>query len=630
MATTTYNKEEEQLRQQLSYKATNNPNGIKYKSVRFGDQNYNIRKLEKDIKQVLASSYKPLDDNRIEIEEKILAEKVIDEVQSIKLPKIDIDTIAERAKYLIEKPIVSSNKIEQLVKDSVLNRWVKDGKSLHKDKEKCSFCDNEISQKRWKELNSHFDEESEILEKNIDQLIEDIKSLENEIHELLLFDTSHYYIRFHSEVERQISIRNRIIDSIAKQLKRLEKDLVERKNDILHTKKFNPIINNTKRIEWCWKINDKTRLESNEYSKLLDSEQSNARNNLRLREVDEFVRTIKYKEQIEKIEKLKQKKDEESNKRKNIENKIRNQIVTIEGKERLMNDEEKGAIKVNEFLNNHFGHEFLKLQSIEGLDEFGDKKIKFEIIRDGKKAHHLSEGECGLIAFCYFIAKLEDIDTKGSNPIIWIDDPVSSLDSNHIFFVHSLINSEIIAKHEFEQLVISTHNLDFLKYLKRLNTSSSIQRAYFLVTRENEHSLIKKMPKYLREYITEFNYLFHQIYLCAISEKDDNSDHNLYYNFGNNTRKFLEAFLFYKYPNALNINEKLAKYFGDDIQATSIVNRISNEFSHLEGLIERSMIPIDVPEMKKLALFILKKIKEKDPDQFDALLLSIEVGNSLV
>ena len=52
------------------------------------------------------------------------------------------------------------------------------------------------------------------------------------------------------------------------------------------------------------------------------------------------------------------------------------------------------------------------------------------------------------LPFCYFMAKLEDVETKGSKPIIWIDDPISSLDSNHIFFVYSLINAEIIEKEE--------------------------------------------------------------------------------------------------------------------------------------------------------------------------------------
>ena len=44
----------------------------------------------------------------------------------------------------------------------------------------------------------------------------------------------------------------------------------------------------------------------------------------------------------------------------------------------------------------------------------------------------LSEGERSLIAICYFMAKLEDIDTKGKDLIIWIDDPVSSFDGGKI------------------------------------------------------------------------------------------------------------------------------------------------------------------------------------------------------
>ena len=63
------------------------------------------------------------------------------------------------------------------------------------------------------------------------------------------------------------------------------------------------------------------------------------------------------------------------------------------------------------------------------------------------------------------MAKLQDIKTDGEKPyIIWIDDPISSLDSNHIFFIFSLINSELFEdkKLKYKQLFISTHNLDFL------------------------------------------------------------------------------------------------------------------------------------------------------------------------
>ena len=54
------------------------------------------------------------------------------------------------------------------------------------------------------------------------------------------------------------------------------------------------------------------------------------------------------------------------------------------------------------------------------------------------------------------MAKLKDVNTKDHEPIIWIDDPISSLDSNHVFFIYSLIKGEIVKTNKFKQLFIST------------------------------------------------------------------------------------------------------------------------------------------------------------------------------
>ncbi|MGZ7334271.1 AAA family ATPase, partial [Streptococcus pyogenes] len=87
-------------------------------------------------------------------------------------------------------------------------------------------------------------------------------------------------------------------------------------------------------------------------------------------------------------------------------------------------DESKGANRVNNYLNNFFGHQDLSLKAIEAIPGDSSSGYRFEVTRNGKKAFHLSEGECSLIAFCYFMAKLDDIETKGNQPIIWIDDPI--------------------------------------------------------------------------------------------------------------------------------------------------------------------------------------------------------------
>ena len=613
-----------QLDQQLTTKALDRTTGIKYKSDKFGDQNYTTTKLLSDIEIALKNSFQPLTDDEVSQKTTLLNERINPDIQMIAKPNLDLNIINVKAKELITKSISSSNKIELLLKDAILNRWVKDGRQIHKGNfEKCSFCGNDISEGRWKELDSHFDEESEKLEKEIETLISEVETAIRNLDSQIQVNKNSFYSKFHSKLDRLISLKQNIVDSLKNESNRIKTSLLERKNDLLNSRPYIDIIDNSKRLEWCWTIYENFRNQANDYSNLLENEQTKAKKLLRLREVSDFVKTIQYTTVRAKIQTLKDASDAEIQKKQTVTRKIQQQIAQIEDKERLMKDEEKGALKVNEYLNNFFGHDFLTLQAIEQTD----KKIRFEIIRNGKKAHHLSEGECSLIAFCYFMAKLEDVETKGSKPIIWIDDPVSSLDSNHIFFVYSLINAEIIAKQEFEQIFISTHNLDFLKYLKRLPSASNKTLCnYFLISREKENSKIRLMPRYLKDYVTEFNFLFYQIYLCSTAETDDETHHNLFYNFGNNTRKFLEAFLYYKYPNANDIIEKLTRFFGENNrQASVMTDRINNEFSHLEGLFERSMTPIDIPEMKKTASFILDKIKEKDSEQFEALLLSIGI-----
>ncbi|NDP28638.1 MAG: AAA family ATPase [Flavobacterium sp.] len=625
-----YNGANQTLTQQLSNKATHNPDGIKYKSEIFGDQNYNIRSLKADIDSVLKTSFSPLTDPEKTEALSLLKEMVNEDVRSIPKASINLKELSEKVKLLVTKPISSSDKIEQLVRDSILNRWVKEGRQLHKDKlNNCSFCGSNITAARWKELDCHFDEESEKLESEIDDLINHIEQHVEDLNTWPNIRKSAFYIKYHKDLERLIAFSQYSIEIIKLELNKLKGQLQTRKDDLLNPKAYSQILDYSKRLNWSWAIFENLRLKANDFSSSLGTEQSNAKKLLRLREVSDFANTIQYSSEVSKINNLKSIAETKAQERTEIVEKIQAQTERIEEKERLMNDEEKGALKVNEYLNNFFGHDFLTLQALEEPDQFGDKKIRFEIIRSGKRAHHLSEGECSLISFCYFMAKLEDIETKGGKPIIWIDDPISSLDSNHIFFVYSLINSEIIAKDDFEQIFISTHNLDFLKYLKRLPNSNRTES--FIVLRDGSTSKIRLMPKYLKDYVTEFNFLFHQIYLCANADITDDTNFSAYYNFGNNARKFLEALLFYKYPSRIdnqtrNANSKrLLKYFGYNNQATVLTDRVNNELSHLEEIFDRGMNPIDIPEMKKVAQFILDKINENDCDQYEALLESIGV-----
>ena len=383
---------------------------------------------------------------------------------------------------------------------------------------------------------------------------------------------------------------------------------------------------------------EQLRKKYNRFTASLNEKQSKARIDLRLHEVYTFKNDIEYEAELAAIGELNEAMAKAEEAKDTVKGKVnvkRKKIATLRAQ---LKDESKGADRVNYYLNHFFGHQSLSLKSIETAEGETSSGCRFEVTRNDKKAFHLSEGECSLIAFCYFMAKLEDIETKGNQPIIWIDDPISSLDANHIFFIYSLIKAEIVTPEKYEdggeikeldrfkQLFISTHNLDFLKYLKRLPGALNKKKSqYFIITRTDQVSNITLMPQYLKDYVTEFNFLFHQIYKCAHAHIECDENHDCYYNFGNNARKFLEAFLYYKYPNAVEKDDKLARFFGDDALAASLTGRINNEFSHLDALIERSVLPIDIPEMNTTANFILRKIKEKDPDQYSDLLQSIGV-----
>jgi hypothetical protein len=149
---------------------------------------------------------------------------------------------------------------------------------------------------------------------------------------------------------------------------------------------------------------------------------------------------------------------------------------------------------------------------------------------------------------------------------------------------------------------------------------------HFMVERNNLSSNLMLMPSYLKKYITEFNYLFHQIYKCRNQDNAEGS-HDSFYGFGNNLRKFLEAFLFFKFPHhddESDAFERIKKFFGDEDPITvALVHRLNNEFSHLESIPDRGFKPVEIPEITRVANFVLDKIYTSDTNQYNALLKSI-------
>lgn len=617
---------------QLTNKGTVNVDSIKQQHFKFGDINYNKTKLQQEINEVLLPTFTSIDANK----ETTNLEQ-INEVEKINVShSVNFTNAYERElseiKIALEQPLLDNNKIAELLANSSINEWVKKGYDLHSEDRNCTckFCGNLISESRWKELDNHFDEESKKLEDTLNVFKEKIAREIDALSNIKLVNKDLFYISFHNEFNECSELFNSQILNYKADLEFLLSKIDERLLSIHSpiTYDYTTTFSQTG-FSATIELYDDIKNRNNTYSSELSGKISEAKKELRLLEVKRFVDTIQYSSQLQIITSKETEFTSNETERKVVDDYIKLKEKEIIELSRQLNNEEDGAKKVNEYLQNYFGHQNLELQAIEEEID-SDKKIRFNIVRNGDIAYHLSEGECSIISFCYFMAKLDDIHTAGQKPIILIDDPISSLDSNHIFYIYSLINAELFIKERFEQIFISTHNLDFLKYLKRLKLTRN-QHEYFILNRYQYYTEIALMPNYLKNYITEFNFLFEQIYKCAKAEIITDENHHMFYNFGNNSRKFLEALLFYKYPSKIdnqtqNANSKrLLKYFGEDQQAATLTDRVNNELSHLEEIFDRGMNPIEIPEIKKVAQFILDKMKYNDEEQFNALLESIGI-----
>jgi wobble nucleotide-excising tRNase len=131
----------------------------------------------------------------------------------------------------------------------------------------------------------------------------------------------------------------------------------------------------------------------------------------------------------------------------------------------------------------------------------------YRIIRaDGRDAKQtLSEGEKTFVTFLYFYHLLRgSITTSGitADRIVVIDDPVSSLDSDVLFIVSSLIKELFTEVRKngshLKQVVVLTHNVHFHKevaYDQRRKANTSLtDETFWIVRKPNEHSVIEFHP----------------------------------------------------------------------------------------------------------------------------------------
>lgn len=600
-----------------------------------------ITKLLREIPLVQTSGFSQLTQIQIQTYESLITQRDLPEPANITTYALKYSDLICSIESTLKSTVGKSSKIDELVTNGTLSSWVQTGLQLHISRSTCGFCANQISEQQNERLRQHFDEETQKLQARIEKGIGFLESQLESSDLNIGFDINHYYTQYHHELASLNDDLQLALNKQKKSIKQLATILHQKKSKLFSELMAEYPQDYSTEIHSCLEKINAIRIICIQLTADLNAKQKDARNSLRLDHIRYFLQNINYDSLNKDIESLHGVVAPLAQELSSLNTRKTQILSEIKIEEDKLKSESEACTRINSILNHDFGHQALKLEPIE-VDTNNGKVFRFEIQRNGDKAHNLSEGECSLISFCYFLAKIQDDLDQNKQPIIWIDDPICSLDSNHIFFIFSLIEEKICKQRKYKQLFISTHNLEFLKYLRRITGAESdrsigfaaeVNRkaSYYLIQSLGSISTIREMPIYLSKFLTEFNYLFDQIYRCATATYIDDSTYHLFYNFGNNARKFLEIYTFYKFPSPkYSLDKQLINFWGEDIYK-NLTDRIHNEYSHICGVLERGGSITDQPEMQKSAKAIIYKI-QSDINQYNAFLESIdvEIANDLL
>src|ERR1022692_3432876 len=186
----------------------------------------------------------------------------------------------------------------------------------------------------------------------------------------------------------------------------------------------------------------------------------------------------------------------------------------VESLKQRMRQHGPAAGVINDMIHGYSGHKELKIAASEDGHHFR---------RNGKPMEgSLSEGEKTAIALCYFLATVAAEGRKLKDLIVAVDDPISSLDTKALNYAFSIIKG---ALSDAAQLIMMTHNLHFMneakKWLKK-KTEKEVGKDKATATllfldavqeagTETRSSSIRIMPALIREYESEYHYLFHMV-----------------------------------------------------------------------------------------------------------------------
>lgn len=464
---------------------------------------------------------------------------------------------------------------------------------LHADDQNCPFCKQNLNKSANKIIdfyNQYLQDSETQTVKKIDKLIKELKLLQSDIQNYYN-EFNKIFIDFELVKKYLPSSENYILssfndnESVFNYINELVEMLTIKKADITSTEfDFDKQIKSVR--DFLDSLEDDSR-SANRKIEILNKVKNS---------IDKEKRHMRRRLCNAKFLAIKDEQKEKIHESLDLDSKISNLDKNIKEKENQFKIPRKQKVieSINYFLEYFFDKKY----------EFDEKKfcIKFmdESLFDNA-THVLSEGEKGIIAFCYYLATVHTIiETEEDYKRLFfvIDDPISSLDYNFVYRVaHSIrkINKHFDLK-SYDRFIILTHNLEFMNLLLRNN----IIDQKFILEKNN-------IVKWDRRLILP--YQSHLLDIINISKGDLDPSHTT----PNSIRHVLETICKFEH-----LDKNLEKYVTENekLNDNSYIYSLIQDLSH-GGL--RSQPPITQQDITEACKVVIKFISEKYKGQIEAL-----------
>lgn len=266
------------------------------------------------------------------------------------------------------------------------------------------------------------------------------------------------------------------------------------------------------------------------------------------------------------------------------------------------------AEDINRDLLHYLGHKEIQVEAAE---------TGYRLMRAGRPAERLSEGERTAIAFVYFLRSLKDQSFDLPKGIVVIDDPVSSLDANSSFCAFGFMKSRL---KDVGQLFILTHNhmllrsvMRWLKHLPGKNKNCGYYMLQCESSTNGRSSRIAALDPLLIDYESDYHYLFKRV--VDGSEMAARLPLEAYYQLPNIARRLLETFIAFKVPSSETLHAKLDKLPGDPAVKARIYQFVQ-AFSHDDAIGDDGEGALALAEGPGVLKSLLELVEAADSDHY--------------